>query len=247
MILLRSGVSSSLLSSRCCQQKMKKKTKVSNCELLQTVFVTHVYSRTRREWQILPSCNRRTFQLYIWVKNFFKPSIYVHYFNHGLNKCTYIWQTWYIDGNVKKLCCSSIISGGSLVYKGLHMSQIKSSDITDSVSQKSHISWIILSGCSLSVIVIIVLIVLIVIIIILVIVSQWVGVLGVVWCVSGSRGWRVGFFNFGSDRVRVLEKVIGSGLGLGSGICIIYWINRVLKFLIGSFPILSYLTLGVLG
>ena len=62
------------------------------------------------------------------------------------------------------------------------MSQIKSSDITDSVSQ---ISWITLSGCSLSVIVIIVLIALIVIIIILVIVSQWVGVLGVVWCVSG--------------------------------------------------------------
>ena len=40
---------------------------------------------------------------------------------------------------------------------------------------------------------------------------------------------------------------VGSGLGLGSGIGIIYLINRVLKFLIGSFPILSYLTLGVLG
>ena len=78
------------LSSRCCQQKMKKKTKVSwsivNCYRL---FSCHVYSLTRREWQIFPSCNHWTFQLYIWVINFFKPSIYVHYFNHGLNKCTY--------------------------------------------------------------------------------------------------------------------------------------------------------------
>ena len=43
------------------------------------------------------------------------------------------------------------------------------------------------------------------------------------------RGWRVGLFNFGSGRVRVLEKIIGSGLGLGSGIGNIYWINRVLS------------------
>ena len=41
------------------------------------------------------------------------------------------------------------------------------------------------------------------------------------------RGWRVGFFNLGSGRVQVLEKIIGSGLG--SGIGYIYGINRVLS------------------
>ena len=52
---------------------------------------------------------------------------------------------------------------------------------------------------------------------------SWVGRLTI------TRGWRVGFFNFGSGRVQVLEKIIGSGLGSGSGIGNIYWIKRVLS------------------
>ena len=66
-------------------------------------------------------------------------------------------------------------------------------------------------------------------------------------CVA-CRVQRVGVFNFGSDRVRVLEKTSGSGSGMDwvrvlapNFLSIGYY--RVLKFLIGYFPILSYLTL----
>ena len=45
-------------------------------------------------------------------------------------------------------------------------------------------------------------------------------------CVLG-RGWRVGFFNFGSGSGIGKNYRVGSGLGLGSGIGNIYWINRV--------------------
>ena len=61
---------------------------------------------------------------------------------------------------------------------------------------------------------------------------------------------RVGFFNFGSGRVRVLEKIIGSGR-VRVRVLVTYIESigyyRVSKILIGYFPILSYLTLGVLG
>ena len=64
-----------------------------------------------------------------------------------------------------------------------------------------------------------------------------------------ARGWRVGFFNFGSGRVRVLEKIIGSGR-VRVRVLVTYiesiGYHRVSKILIGYFPILSYLTLGVL-
>ena len=67
-----------------------------------------------------------------------------------------------------------------------------------------------------------------------------------------NRGWRVGLFNFGSGRVRVLEKIIGSGRVWVRVRVLVTYIEsigyyRVLKILIGYFPILSYLTLGVLG
>ena len=48
----------------------------------------------------------------------------------------------------------------------------------------------------------------------------------VFWC-PPDRGWRIGFFNFGLGRVRVLEKIVGSGSG--SGISNIFWINWVLS------------------
>jgi len=72
------------------------------------------------------------------------------------------------------------------------------------------------------------------------------------WLIVFVRGWRVGFFNFGSDRVRVLEKIIGSGRVWVWVRVLVSYIEsigyyRVLKFLIGYFPILSYLTLWVLG
>jgi len=72
------------------------------------------------------------------------------------------------------------------------------------------------------------------------------------WLIVFVRGWRVGFFNFGSDRVRVLEKIIGSGRVWVRVRVLVSYIEsigyyRVLKFLIGYFPILSYLTLWVLG
>ena len=41
------------------------------------------------------------------------------------------------------------------------------------------------------------------------------------------RAKRVGFFKFGSGRVRVLEKTSGSGSG--SGIGTVFFINRVLS------------------
>ena len=52
-----------------------------------------------------------------------------------------------------------------------------------------------------------------------------------VWWALGlvGRGWRVGFFNFGSGSGIGKNYRVGSGLGLGSGIGIIYWINRVLS------------------
>ena len=49
-----------------------------------------------------------------------------------------------------------------------------------------------------------------------------------------NRVRRVGFFNFGSVRVRVLKKYFGSGWV--SGICIKYQVNWVL---LGRFPIFS--------
>ena len=54
-----------------------------------------------------------------------------------------------------------------------------------------------------------------------------------VWC-GGClvcRAQRVGVFNFGTDRVWVLEKNISGriGYGSGTGICILYLINRVLS------------------
>ena len=66
-------------------------------------------------------------------------------------------------------------------------------------------------------------------------------------CVA-CRVQRVGVFNFGSDRVRVLEKIIGSGRVWVWVRVLVSYIEsigyyRVLKFLIGYFPILSYLTL----
>ena len=62
------------------------------------------------------------------------------------------------------------------------------------------------------------------------------------------RARRVGFFNFRSGRVRVLEKIIGSGRVWVWVRVLVSYIEsigyyRVLKFLIGYFPILSYLTL----
>ena len=72
------------------------------------------------------------------------------------------------------------------------------------------------------------------------------------FCSIVIRGWRVGFFNFGSDRVRVLEKIIGSGRVWVRVRVLVSYIEsigyyRVLKFLIGYYPILSYSTLWVLG
>ena len=72
------------------------------------------------------------------------------------------------------------------------------------------------------------------------------------WSWSTVRGWRVGFFNFGSGRVRVLEKIIGSGRVWVRVRVLVSYIEsigyyRVLKFLIGYYPILSYSTLWVLG
>ena len=67
-----------------------------------------------------------------------------------------------------------------------------------------------------------------------------------------TRAQRVGVFKFGTDRVRVLEKNISGriGYGLGTGIFIIYLINRVLsgsanldRVFFGYFPT-SYLFHG---
>ena len=60
----------------------------------------------------------------------------------------------------------------------------------------------------------------------------------------GSRDQRVGVFNFGTDRVRVLEKTSGSGSGMDRVrvlaphfLSIGYY--RVLKILIGYFSVTS--------
>ena len=67
---------------------------------------------------------------------------------------------------------------------------------------------------------------------------------------ANNQGLTGRVFQLRSGRVRVLEKIIGSGR-VRVRVLVTYIESigyyRVLKILIGYFPILSYLTLGVLG
>ena len=71
------------------------------------------------------------------------------------------------------------------------------------------------------------------------------------------RGWRVGFFNFGSGTDRVLEKIFRVGSGMDwvyTDICIIYRANRVLsgiekldRVFFGYFFQVTYFLYGMFG